>query len=1264
MEKGKSLKYIILICLMMISFFVFTNGEVNALEFSVNDDKIVLELEQVDEMDVSKGYVISGARLNDGVDTVDGFTIPSVYSDDNHIVGIKGSSNNQIGVLNNIASSVRGVVVLGENLTSIGKCAFCNFSNVTKYVLNEKLNAVEEYAFAYNESLTTLDVKAYNGEIRTELANVNVFNSSVNIKRFVFKNYSIASVYKQMNVWKELTGTFTYKITYRFFNEDNQTIMEEVDYYYSEKLGNLPDAPEDKDGSKKGLNFNWVSESNDKVLTNESIAFDVGHIDNITLNPVHDVKQKWSLKGSNSLYIKTIFNGTETNHTEDNKSISVTYMGKNVKMSIIAVTEHDLIDPSTGKFADGFDIEYSWVKVDSYGMGSSVIGNDMISIFRTGESGLYRCAITIKYLNYLTVSEEIEINVNILKKNITLNISDYEVNYGTYVEGEVDITGKYFEVDESTPFTDGEIIKSFNYDGYCKNVNGACEKTSVGTLERALGGTVLEVGYDGDSGNYVSDYNFSYVEGTLTILPKEINHTLSKNIDVTYGQKEELTEIINVQVYGEITPIVINYIREDVSNVNVGAYEVIGAFVLNGDTIDLNYDIQLADVNVGKIVIQPKKVSIDWDIDDNLVYDKSEKEVKASYKDIKNKSHSLFVRVTKKGKDDILKNAGDYKLIASMIDVDNNYELIDPEYDVKIEKADSVLIGSQTQTVTYNGKEQRVNLSLNHSEGTIVYGDYSSCKNAGASVSSVCAITVRVDVPEDANYNPIGDTQYYLRILKYRLEVAPELFTRTYGTAFVNLNICDVYKGVNDENVSICFDLNDASSNDTILPVGFYEIKSAYTNNSLNYDVVLKENTGLDKVQILPAPIQVSFHFYEGLKYDGNVKNIKVKYEGTLDDVGLSLDYCGKDIIRDAGNYRIEASISNPNYYIEGDNYIEFSIAKAKYDVSNLKLSDKEVKFNFKNHFINLEGEVPEGLDVTYTIDDHKGNGTYLPFKHTIKVSFIGDYFNYEYVEPLEATLNVDMTWVFVMLASILGFGLCIPVIIYLLIKNKIIRFTAIIRRHRVRRVIKKHRELEKLNKMFREKQALWNAANNEVEEPEIIEEPIKFVKNHVNTTPESLIKMAFVDELFRASYGTKQFYSEVKNEFLSYEGIVSKIKRDYETFYLNNMPVAKLDVVDGILYVYLALDPTQYKREEYNHANVSKEKDFVAVPLKMKVDTIDALRHTKMFIRIIRKKEGIKSVSNFIRTDYVKVYTAKDHTLSLFKKAFVKKGTKEYIED
>ena len=323
-------------------------------------------------------------------------------------------------------------------------------------------------------------------------------------------------------------------------------------------------------------------------------------------------------------------------------------------------------------------------------------------------------------------------------------------------------------------------------------------------------------------------------------------------------------------------------------------------------------------------------------------------------------------------------------------------------------------------------------------------------------------------------------------------------------------------------------------------------------------------------------------------------------------------------------------------------------------------MKDKKVKYNFKSHSVVLDGELPSGLTANYTIDGEMGNGTYLPFGHTVKVTFEGDFENYNVVEPLEATLYIDMTWVFVSCGIVIVFlALCITAFI-LLVKYEIIKLTDKEQRRRLRRVIRKNKAILAINEMFKENQKLLKKEEEEI----VIEEDVSFVKNVVEVKGGTSITLSFVDKLFKSELSTKEYYSEVKNELLSYEGIVSKIKRDYETFYVNNIPVAKFDVVDGILQVYLALDPTQYKAEEYKHTNVSKQKDFVAVPLKLTVKNIESLRHAKMFVRIIRKREKLKFASNFIRVDYVSVYTAKDNSIRLFKKRRVKKGSKESLED
>ena len=206
---------------MMVSFFILANVKVSAIDYMIND-KISFSLEQVNPQDVTEGYIISGASTtceeNDSDCVVD-LVIPTTYVDgdvlteDYPIVGIKDSSNESVsGVLQNLAKVVSGKITIGGNIKTIGSCAFCNFSNVSEYELGEYVSSVGEYAFSNNDNLKTIGIKAFNHGM-TQLVNKNIFNSSVNLEKLVFKNEDIAAVIvEKMNIptnIKIMTNTFS-----------------------------------------------------------------------------------------------------------------------------------------------------------------------------------------------------------------------------------------------------------------------------------------------------------------------------------------------------------------------------------------------------------------------------------------------------------------------------------------------------------------------------------------------------------------------------------------------------------------------------------------------------------------------------------------------------------------------------------------------------------------------------------------------------------------------------------------------------------------------------------------------------------------------------------------------------------------------------------------------------------------------------------------------------------------------------------------------
>ena len=1232
MKKNKILKYVIFVFAFVISFFMLSKGRVSALETFELNSKVYLELTlENDEYTITGSYHTCGDDASCLASISGSITIPGTYND-KKIVAIGDSADMASGgVFDSLKDVIMGTVTVSENIRTIGVRAFYGFSGVSEIKLAESVTLIKDYAFE-DSGLQTLYINRYeSSEIAkvTEISSVNAFASTANLTKIVFPNYALWEYYKNdasgyNSLDKVLLNKFTFKVEYVYHFDDNECNVDNcvtMVEYYGNEVKRVPVAT-----PATGLEFvGWFAKSTGDEVVVDSVVK--------TENNVFDIEVRWDLKDP-IVTIGSYFN----NQLDDDNTII--YSGRDKSLDIRVNVSHELLSEAD------FQISYKWQKV---GLITSDLDetSNVYKLVYAGDKAGYVCYVTVSYLGYDKIVD-VSLEAQILKRDLIINVNDNVTKYGTYVGAGV-VHNSYFVIDSSTSLADDEIVKSEGVVADLYTDNNA--DLSIGTYEKVLEVFIGNIGYEDSNVNYVDNYNIVYVKGDLVIEPKEIIITLTENIVFEYGDVELLSFVQNDVVYGGISKeLTIGYNRKNPSVNTVGEYDIV-----NISVSDPNYEASFSASGSGKVVILPKEVDVEWDVDSNLVYDSNEKEILASYENIEGQKVLLVVEITDPSNVNAIVNAGTYEVTAKMRFANGNYKLNNTVKSIVVEKAESDFIGNNSQTVVYNGFAQKVDVSLNHNEGVLVLGDYSLCKNAHVSSQTSCAITVSVE--ETLNYKALTET-FYLRIKPYSLIVEPELFEIPYGTAVGISNLRQVVKGVNNEDVLVYFSKEGSSSE---LSVGEYNIATAYLIGNPNYNVTLKEGSGVNKINIVPAEVEIRFFFYENLVYDGKVKDIKIKVDGTSDDVGLQVDYNGKSVIKNAGQYRINVSLTNDNYRIVGDDYLEFSIAKANYDLSHLKLDDKKVKFNFKSHVISLEGDLPLGVSAHYTIDGNTGNGTYLPFDHEVIVSFTGDFENYNYVEPIKATLYIDMTWVFVTLGSVLGAVILAVVSLILMLKYGVIKFTNKVQRKRLRKVISKNRAILSINEMFRNKKEAYEKAK---EEEIIIEEDVKFVKNPVEVPQEEIITLSFVDKLFRSDIITKQYYSDVKNELLSYEGVVSKIKRNFETFYVNNVPIAKFDVDNGELQVYFALDPVQYRKEEYGHKNVSRNKDFVAVPLKLTVNSIESLRHAKMFVRIIRKREKLKFSSTFIRNDYVAVYTAKDRSFSMFKKSKVKRGSKESLED
>lgn len=141
--------------------------------------------------------------------------------------------------------------------------------------------------------------------------------------------------------------------------------------------------------------------------------------------------------------------------------------------------------------------------------------------------------------------------------------------------------------------------------------------------------------------------------------------------------------------------------------------------------------------------------------------------------------------------------------------------------------------------------------------------------------------------------------------------------------------------------------------------------------------------------------------------YDGEFHTVEVKNvpEGT------TVTYPTTNRFRTAGTYQATAILRKDAYEMK-EMTANVVIRKATYDLSHINFENKEEVYDGDIHEISIDGTLPTGLYVDYTITkvggrEEQGNSAKNAGIYTIQASFSGDNVNYNVVEPKIATLRI-----------------------------------------------------------------------------------------------------------------------------------------------------------------------------------------------------------------------------------------------------------------
>ena len=117
----------------------------------------------------------------------------------------------------------------------------------------------------------------------------------------------------------------------------------------------------------------------------------------------------------------------------------------------------------------------------------------------------------------------------------------------------------------------------------------------------------------------------------------------------------------------------------------------------------------------------------------------------------------------------------------------------------------------------------------------------------------------------------------------------------------------------------------------------------------------------------------------------------------------------------------------------------------------------------------------------------------------------------------------------------------------------------------------------------------------------------------------------SFLAKLIMSDVKVKEFYAELATKLLSYDKVKSRLSWSGIGFSHGKTPVAKINFSGKTLCLYLAVDPSAYKKGRYSFTDAGKVKKYAQVPAKIKLKSGRAVAFA---IEVIEKLAAEKDFS------------------------------------
>lgn len=111
------------------------------------------------------------------------------------------------------------------------------------------------------------------------------------------------------------------------------------------------------------------------------------------------------------------------------------------------------------------------------------------------------------------------------------------------------------------------------------------------------------------------------------------------------------------------------------------------------------------------------------------------------------------------------------------------------------------------------------------------------------------------------------------------------------------------------------------------------------------------------------------------------------------------------------------------------------------------------------------------------------------------------------------------------------------------------------------------------------------------------------------------VLEKTFTAKLIQSEEIVKAYYTELKNELLSYTKVHARMSKKRESFNFGRVCLARLTIRGKTLRLHLALDPREYEETKYKVEDTSEIKSLADTPLMYKIRNDRRLKYAKDLI-------------------------------------------------